>query len=197
LHEPMSAAASGPARDRKTSLSTCAKANASASRSLPETYGWPKSGSRCDAPTEVGEHQQSHEKWSEPVKTFRVVGVDGESPEAALLWDLGCLGLIEERTPNGPAVMAYFDNQLETGLSGTWDDILDVDDVAIYRASLEPVRVGRLIVAPSHAKVEAGDGDLILWLDPGSAFGTGHHETTRLALASLERSDLRGKTVID
>jgi len=131
------------------------------------------------------------------VKTFRVVGVDGESPEAALLWDLGCLGLIEERTASGPAVMAYFDARVETGLTGTWDDILDVDDVAIYRAGLGPIRVGRLVVAPSHAEVEATDGDIILWLDPGSAFGTGHHETTRLALASLERSDLGGKTVID
>lgn len=131
------------------------------------------------------------------MKTFRLAGVDGESPEASLLWDLGCLGLIEENGPRGQAVMAYFDVEVETGLDGTWDDILDVDDVALYRASLDAVRVGRLVIAPSHAKVEATDGDMILWLDPGSAFGTGHHETTRMALAALERTDLRGKTVID
>lgn len=131
------------------------------------------------------------------MKTFRVIGVDGESPTAAQLWDLGCLGLIEEETAEGPAIMAYFADEVVTDIAGTWDEIIEVDDVAIYREGLEPVRVGRLVVAPSHATVAATDGDLILWLDPGSAFGTGHHETTRMALAALERAELGGKTVID
>lgn len=131
------------------------------------------------------------------MKTFRLAGVNGESLEAALLWDLGCLGLVEENGTEGGAILAYFDTKVDTDLPGTWEDVLDVDDVALYRASLEPVRVGSLVVAPSHATVEATDGDMILWLDPGSAFGTGHHETTRLALAALERLDLKGKSVID
>ncbi|HZJ09869.1 MAG TPA: 50S ribosomal protein L11 methyltransferase [Trueperaceae bacterium] len=131
------------------------------------------------------------------MKTFRLADVTGESQEAAMLWDLGCLGLVEESGTAGGAILAYFDAEVDTGLPGTWEDILDVDDVALYRASLKPVRIGCLVIAPSHATVEASDGDMILWLDPGSAFGTGHHETTRLALAALERSDLRGKSVID
>lgn len=131
------------------------------------------------------------------MKTFRVVGVDGESLEAARLWELGCLGLIEESGTAGGAILAYFDDEVETDIDGRWEDVIDMDDLAEYRAGLKPVRVGNLVVAPSHATVEATDGDTILWLDPGSAFGTGHHETTQLALAALVRSDLRGKTVID
>jgi len=45
--------------------------------------------------------------------------------------------------------------------------------------------------------VEATDGHAIIWLDPGSAFGTGHHETTRMALTALGRLDLLGRTVLD
>lgn len=132
------------------------------------------------------------------MKTFQLEGVDGESVEAAQLWDLGCLGLVEQ-LENGAVsgILAYFDAEVETDLPGTWESIIDVDDLAEYRAGLKPVRVGSLIVAPSHATVEATDGDIIIWLDPGSAFGTGHHETTRMALAALERSELRGKHVID
>lgn len=134
------------------------------------------------------------------MNVFRVVGVDGESPEAAELWGLGCLGLIEERTPTGaPAILAYFAEPFEVPIDGTWEVQPDVDYVAEYQAGLVPVRVGSLVVAPSHATVAAADGDSIIWLDPGSAFGTGHHETTAMALAALESAadGLDGKTVLD
>lgn len=132
------------------------------------------------------------------MKTFQLEGVDGESVEAARLWDLGCLGLVEQMEDGKVSgILAYFDEEVETDLPGTWEDVIDVDDLAEYRAGLKPVRVGSLIIAPGHAEVEATDGDIIIWLDPGSAFGTGHHETTRMALAALEREDLRGKSVVD
>lgn len=124
---------------------------------------------------------------------FRVDGLTGESPEAAQLWELGCLGLVEE--PG--ALLAYFEAEVELPLDGSWEAAPDRDYVAEYQAGLGPVVVGRLVVAPSHSVVEATDGNVILWLDPGSAFGTGHHETTRLALAALERTDLSGRSVLD
>lgn len=127
------------------------------------------------------------------MKTFRVHGVTGESPEAARLWELGCLGLVEE--PDG--VVAYFEQEMELPLQGVWADVPERDYVAEYQAGLDAVRVGRLVVAPSHRTVEARDGDVLVWLDPGSAFGTGHHETTRMALAALERLPLVGRTVLD
>jgi ribosomal protein L11 methyltransferase len=37
----------------------------------------------------------------------------------------------------------------------------------------------------------------VVWLDPGMAFGTGHHETTALALEALGRTPLLGRRVLD
>lgn len=43
-----------------------------------------------------------------------------------------------------------------------------------------------LVVVPSWEKYEPQDGDIVMTLDPGMAFGTGTHETTRLCLQLLE-----------
>lgn len=127
------------------------------------------------------------------MKAFRIPDLTGEAPEAAQLWDLGCLGIVEE-----PGfLLAYFEDERPLPLGGTWEAVPERDYVAEYQEGLEPVRVGRLVVAPSHRKVEAADADVIIWLDPGSAFGTGHHETTRLALDALGRLDLLGRSVLD
>jgi len=59
-------------------------------------------------------------------------------------------------------------------------------------------RVGeRFVIRPSWEDYEAQDGDLVIELDPGQAFGTGDHPTTRLCLELLETVDLTGKRVAD
>lgn len=48
-------------------------------------------------------------------------------------------------------------------------------------------RIGRrLVVVPSWEEFEHGEGDVVMRLDPGMAFGTGTHDTTRLCLELLE-----------
>ncbi len=50
-----------------------------------------------------------------------------------------------------------------------------------------PRKVGRsLVVKPSWEPYEAAPGEVVLTIDPGQAFGTGTHETTRLCLQFLE-----------
>jgi ribosomal protein L11 methyltransferase len=57
-----------------------------------------------------------------------------------------------------------------------------------WKAHFKPVRVGRrLLVVPSWEEPHARPDDIVLRLDPGMAFGTGGHETTRLCLELLER----------
>lgn len=130
------------------------------------------------------------------MRAYRLRGYNGDEPELDQLWDAGCLGLWLQ-PGDDPALLAYFTEEIELPLPGVWEAPTEIDYVAEYQAGLAPVRIGKLIVAPSHSEVTARDGDSIIWLDPGSAFGTGHHETTSMALAALERLDLRGRSVLD
>ena len=59
-------------------------------------------------------------------------------------------------------------------------------------------RVGeRLVVRPSWEPLDARAEDLVVTLDPGRAFGTGQHETTRLCLRALEQYLRPGAAVLD
>ena len=64
------------------------------------------------------------------------------------------------------------------------------------------LKVGRrTVIRPSWRRYRAADGEVVLALDPGMAFGTGLHPTTRLCLAGIERwSDeglVEGARVLD
>ncbi len=56
-----------------------------------------------------------------------------------------------------------------------------------YKAHFKAWRFGRLHWVPvwEREKFELPRGDEVLWLDPGMAFGTGNHETTRLCVERL------------
>lgn len=56
---------------------------------------------------------------------------------------------------------------------------------------------GRLVVVPTWIEHEARPGQLVIRLDPGQAFGTGHHETTRLCLKALDGLARPGITMLD
>jgi ribosomal protein L11 methyltransferase len=73
----------------------------------------------------------------------------------------------------------------------------DADWVALTQRQFEPIRAGeRLWIVPTwHEPPEPGAVNIVL--DPGAAFGTGSHPTTRLCLAWLERNLQRGDDVID
>ena len=59
-------------------------------------------------------------------------------------------------------------------------------------------RVGeRLIIKPSWREFQAGPDDLVVTLDPGMAFGTGLHPTTKLCLVALEKLVKGGESVLD
>ena len=73
----------------------------------------------------------------------------------------------------------------------------DEDWVRLSQSQFEPIRISdRLWIVPSWAS--APDTDAInLVLDPGLAFGTGSHPTTRLCLQWLERTVRGGERVLD
>jgi ribosomal protein L11 methyltransferase len=116
-----------------------------------------------------------------------------ESSEAALLWDYGCQGVWQD----GEDLVAYFENRLDLPLNGTWETTDDQHFIRQYYETLQPIYLERLVVAPTHTEVILKAPQKVVWLDPGMAFGTGHHETTRMALEALEKLELIGKTVLD
>jgi ribosomal protein L11 methyltransferase len=56
---------------------------------------------------------------------------------------------------------------------------------------------GRVVIVPSWVEHEAAPGEIAIRLDPGQAFGTGHHETTRLCLRALDELVTPGMDVLD
>jgi ribosomal protein L11 methyltransferase len=70
------------------------------------------------------------------------------------------------------------------------------DWLAEWKKGWRPVEVGRFFVAPPWSEVEEGDDRLRIVVEPGMAFGTGTHETTRLCLAAIERH-FRGGSFLD
>ena len=109
------------------------------------------------------------------------------------LWGAGATGL-EERDG---FVRAYFDEQVTLPLDGEWTEEADRDWQAEWKKDLQPVQVGRVTVVPSWMADEARDAPIRLIIDPGMAFGTGHHATTRLAIGALQQLELQGKRVLD
>lgn len=65
--------------------------------------------------------------------------------------------------------------------------IPDEDWSQTWKAHFKPLQVGRrFLVSPTWEPVPADPERLVILIDPGRAFGTGHHETTRLCLEWLE-----------
>jgi ribosomal protein L11 methyltransferase len=63
----------------------------------------------------------------------------------------------------------------------------EADWAAAWKAYFPVMRVGRrLVIRPTWRHHRRATGDVVLALDPGMAFGTGLHPTTRLCLAGLE-----------
>ncbi len=127
---------------------------------------------------------------------------------AALLWALGARG-VWERSDRlvawvGDASVAE-DGRLVHAARGPITVVPEPerDWQAAWKATIAPVRAGRTVVVPSWlaAGHVPGEDELTLVLDPGQAFGTGHHATTALCLELLDELDLagglRGRGVLD
>src|SRR5688500_14389430 len=56
-----------------------------------------------------------------------------------------------------------------------------------WKKNWQPVEVGRFVIAPPWSNVEDAPGRIVIRIEPGMAFGTGTHETTRLCLAAIEK----------
>jgi len=138
------------------------------------------------------------------------VGVPGDLSEGLtnLAWELGALGVVEEERPGSGAtlraffpetiaasaleqsVRRYLDGLAQLGFATARDlhvaPLADENWADAWRAHFTPRPVGRrlLIVPPWDER--AANGRLVITIEPGRAFGTGHHGTTAGCLEALE-----------
>jgi ribosomal protein L11 methyltransferase len=67
-----------------------------------------------------------------------------------------------------------------------------------WKKYYKPTKIGEnIVVKPIWEEYEAKDSEIVLELDPGMAFGTGTHETTRMCVAALEKYITPDTTVFD
>ncbi|MBQ8416409.1 MAG: 50S ribosomal protein L11 methyltransferase [Clostridia bacterium] len=67
-----------------------------------------------------------------------------------------------------------------------------------WKAYYKPIKIGeRLVIVPAWEKYEPQENELIVRMDPGMAFGTGTHETTRLVIKLLEKYTNPGCRMLD
>lgn len=155
----------------------------------------------ADAPEWVALRIDVAEEAAEPVTNFlleegapgvltaeRELGVDGPPPGRARL---EAHVVAADAARMADAVRAYL-TSLGDVIPGCDDarielaDVPPVDWEATFRRHHVPIRIGRrLLVAPPW-DVPAADGREVLVIEPGMAFGTGQHETTRTCLEEIE-----------
>jgi len=132
----------------------------------------------------VDEGQEYRVLAGQPVQVHAYLPIDGKEEEARQrvaegLWHLASLG-------------QHFVGDLQTRIvneedwANAWKDYFHVTHMG-----------RRLVIRPSWREYTPRDDEVVLELDPGMAFGTGLHPTTRLCLEQVERRTEAGMRVLD
>lgn len=139
----------------------------------------------------------------------------GEAIEYGLM-EAGALGTETRDSGDKAQIIGYYDTPVEEAriraallealhiynfapsllinLKGS--EVADRDWLAEWKKDWQPVEVGRFIVAPPWSDVTAARDRIVIRIEPGMAFGTGTHETTRLCLKAIEKY-YRGGSFLD
>ena len=158
---------------------------------------------------------------NEPRYPYVHVDVSPEQVEEVsyLLWELGAQGVEErdattlarnnsESAPGTPGVtlVASFesDEAAESAIAELSDFPARLTHVVgdawrdAYKQFFKVTRLGeRLVIRPSWEPFEPTPSDVVVTVDPGRAFGTGTHESTRLLMTQLDRIVRGGEQVLD
>lgn len=142
-----------------------------------------------------------------------------EREQGPLTWDFADINVLEHKGKVA-VVKAYFseEDNIEDVLNYVNEKMKEIKDLGIdtgdYKVESEkmyeedwannwkkyykPTKIGeRIVVKPIWEDYEAKGNELILELDPGMAFGTGTHETTRMCIQALDRYVKEDSTVFD
>lgn len=153
-------------------------------------------------------------------------GVAIEDPEdilgreqGPLTWDFADINVLEHKGKVA-VVKAYFaeEDNIEDVLAYVNERLVDLKEMGLdlgeakvehekmheedwantWKQYYKPSKVGeKIVVKPIWEEYEPKEGELVVDLDPGMAFGTGTHETTRMCIQSLEKYVQEDSTVFD
>lgn len=153
-------------------------------------------------------------------------GVAIEDPEdilgreqGPLTWDFADINVLEHKGKVA-VVKAYFaeEDNIEEILGYVNEKLVELKEMGIdlgeakvehekmyeedwantWKQYYKPSKVGeKIVVKPIWEEYEQKEGELVVNLDPGMAFGTGTHETTRMCIQALEKYVKEESTVFD
>ena len=66
-----------------------------------------------------------------------------------------------------------------------------------WKQYYKPIPLGKVTIVPAWEEYDAKDGEVIIKMDPGMAFGTGTHETTRLVMKIMQDEIKGGEYLLD
>ncbi len=142
-------------------------------------------GVAIEEPIELIDEGQEYRVLSgQPVQVHAYLPVDGNEEEARQavtegLWHLSSLG-------------SHFVGDLQTRI------VNEEDWANAWKDYYHVTRIGqRLVIRPSWRTYTPRDDEVVLELDPGMAFGTGLHPTTRMCLEQVEQRTRAGMRVLD
>lgn len=140
------------------------------------------------------------------------VSADDADVASSILWDAGATGIEErdattlDKSEGGVTLVAHFESEedareavaLLAPRHATVEHIVGDEWKERWKEFFKPTRIGRrLVVRPSWEPFSPEVGDVVITLDPGQAFGTGTHESTRLVLAEVDALVSGGERVLD
>ena len=88
--------------------------------------------------------------------------------------------------------------ELSIDASITVSGVNEEDWANSWKEYYKPIKIGdKIVIVPAWEKYDQQEGEIIVRMDPGMAFGTGTHETTRLVIKLLEKYIKNGMRVAD
>lgn len=82
-----------------------------------------------------------------------------------------------------------YSRELEGMNEENWEDS--------WKQYFKPIPLGRVTIVPLWEDYRAAEGEVVIRIDPGMAFGTGTHETTRLVMKIMQDVVGNGDRVLD
>lgn len=87
----------------------------------------------------------------------------------------------------------------ESSIEGvlTTSGVKEEDFANAWRQYYKPLHIGNIVIVPRWEQYSPAEGEVIIRMDPGMAFGTGSHETTRLVIGLLRDTVKPGDRLLD